>query len=779
MTNIDWRIPPSTLSWLDEVPTDAPVAVLLRHSVRGPLPPGEAGNAVRITGIGESLASQLGQIMGNRLCSLHANPVLRCVQTAEAIRHGAGADLRVGRDRYLGDPGIYVVDGKRAWANWQKLDHEGVMEHLVSQDNALPGMADPDPAARFLVQHMLASAGDRPGLHVHVTHDSIVTATAARLLGESLGKDAWPWYMEGAFFWHDGGRVAVAYKEHHHHVMRTALCSLEERDVIDFARREVAATVGTDCDARFFLGGGAFKTLLTGQPPRDLDLWAPSVQDRERLIETLLSRGARELGELSLQLGDGGKLFFDRCHVLMRSCLARSFKPNQPTIPARSALFSRSHRDLFQLIHVNGYVCPTLREREREPLWPTERNRRHFAGLFSPDPGVPGQNGGGAMKKMMMTMVCALAAVVLLVGSVFAGDVAGVLLNEEDENANYEPLVFPFGDGIDPPAKSAEAHDALAWGEAEPTGGTRGTCGGACYYLTSNNVPYAIRCNVPEQSVIGGNLSATGFAYYDGDDPDFDDEPNRIIMCKRVPYQFGGQIVYEWERVGYCDRDALVDLRVYGMDAASTAARDVMGIIRYQLNDDGTSSTPIVGEDCNFATFTSVFEGGALKMYGRGYHDEVYGSQYDDSYLNGEAVTGLEGDDYIVLDNDEGGTYGYSIGLGDDGSDDIYGTLTADDIYGDDPTDYWYNGGDDYISGSRGNDLLRGSYLDDEILGGQGADQIWGGDGIDDLHGGDENDVIYGGAGDDFLWGDLGTDACSGGNGWDYCDCETEVYCEY
>ena len=45
----DWRIPPSMTRYLAEAPVDAPVAVLLRHSVRGPLPRGDAGNAVPLT----------------------------------------------------------------------------------------------------------------------------------------------------------------------------------------------------------------------------------------------------------------------------------------------------------------------------------------------------------------------------------------------------------------------------------------------------------------------------------------------------------------------------------------------------------------------------------------------------------------------------------------------------------------------------------------------------------------------------------------------------------
>lgn len=49
----------------------------------------------------------------------------------------------------------------------------------MGEDDALPGMAAPEPAARFLVHYMLAAAKE-PGVHLFVTHDSLVTATAAR-----------------------------------------------------------------------------------------------------------------------------------------------------------------------------------------------------------------------------------------------------------------------------------------------------------------------------------------------------------------------------------------------------------------------------------------------------------------------------------------------------------------------------------------------------------------------------------------------------------------------
>jgi hypothetical protein len=200
-------------------------------------------------------------------------------------------------DRLLGDPGVFVMDGTAAWTNWLERGHEAVMANLVAEDLALPGMAAPDEAARFLVLYILASAGTQSGFHVFVTHDSLVTATASRILGVPTGVDDWPWYLEAAFFWRDGEALQAAYRDTQRSGRSGPLCDLSSRDVIEFARREVAAVLGFGCKARFFLAGGAFKTLLTGRPPRDLDLWVPSVEDRTAIVAELDRRGARHLEE--------------------------------------------------------------------------------------------------------------------------------------------------------------------------------------------------------------------------------------------------------------------------------------------------------------------------------------------------------------------------------------------------------------------------------------------------------------------------------------------------
>ncbi len=205
-------LPPHTMRWLAELPTDTPVAVLMRHSARPPIPKGEVGMDLPITAEGRTMALELGAALGTRLRRLHTSPVLRCVQTADALAEGAGSRATPVHDTMLGEPGAFVLDGRVAWDNWLQLGHAGVMTHLVSAGTALPGMAEPQEAARRLTCHMLRVGGGDPGLHVFVTHDLLVTATAARALGVPLGREDWPPYLEAAFFWHRSGVCHVAYR---------------------------------------------------------------------------------------------------------------------------------------------------------------------------------------------------------------------------------------------------------------------------------------------------------------------------------------------------------------------------------------------------------------------------------------------------------------------------------------------------------------------------------------------------------------------------------------
>jgi hypothetical protein len=73
--------------------------------------------------------------------------------------------------------------------------------------------------------------------------------------------------------------------------------ALDEHSLIEFARACLMPILGETLGCCFFLAGGAFKSLLHGHPPRDLDLWPATDADRAILVEQLTSRGARLLSD--------------------------------------------------------------------------------------------------------------------------------------------------------------------------------------------------------------------------------------------------------------------------------------------------------------------------------------------------------------------------------------------------------------------------------------------------------------------------------------------------
>jgi hypothetical protein len=67
---------------------------------------------------------------------------------------------------------------------------------------------------------------------------------------------------------------------------------MDEAAVVRFARSCLAPALGEEPAGWFHLAGGAFKSLLHGRPPRDLDLWPATRPDRELLVSQLVCRGA-------------------------------------------------------------------------------------------------------------------------------------------------------------------------------------------------------------------------------------------------------------------------------------------------------------------------------------------------------------------------------------------------------------------------------------------------------------------------------------------------------
>ena len=203
-----WSLLEDMLGTLAAVPADRPVALLLRHGPRFELEPGDAGVDVALLPEGIPLIRELGARIGPRLASVHASPVRRCVETAQLLAQGAGVALPVQESTRLGLPGAYVSDGDLAGEAFRSWPYETLMRMLASDGPPPAGFHPPGQATRCLLDQLLSP--DKPGLHVFVSHDSIVGIFLAR----TTGRYPSPWIrvLEGGFVWREGTRIRVAYQ---------------------------------------------------------------------------------------------------------------------------------------------------------------------------------------------------------------------------------------------------------------------------------------------------------------------------------------------------------------------------------------------------------------------------------------------------------------------------------------------------------------------------------------------------------------------------------------
>jgi hypothetical protein len=186
-----------------------------------------------------------------------------------------------------------------AWEEtWTKLPYEELMNAVVD-GKALQGFNSAQRAAGRVLEHM-ARCATAPGVHVFVTHDSVLLAVSSALLGYPLRRPEWPWYLDALAAWPGGtGGFELRYRQRSGSLPpgRRLIdddAALEEQRVLEFARPLLDTTIGLDFPGRVLFAGGAFKSLLHGRPAHEVDLWASSEADRRALLSHLSSCGAVE-----------------------------------------------------------------------------------------------------------------------------------------------------------------------------------------------------------------------------------------------------------------------------------------------------------------------------------------------------------------------------------------------------------------------------------------------------------------------------------------------------
>lgn len=202
------RLHPTLKPALSLLPAAEPVHLFTRHSVRELAKDGFADYRLPLTEEGVAMARSWGAALGRPLARISSSPVGRCVDTAQAMMEGAmeagllAAPMEIERSMVLVEPGCYVEDVAAVGPHFMKLGALGFINHHIS--DGLEGLLSPDAGRQKLLGFLQARQPEPGTLAVHVSHDTIIVAFVANLLGlGQVSEQDWPWMMEGVWLWFD------------------------------------------------------------------------------------------------------------------------------------------------------------------------------------------------------------------------------------------------------------------------------------------------------------------------------------------------------------------------------------------------------------------------------------------------------------------------------------------------------------------------------------------------------------------------------------------------
>ncbi len=202
------RLHPNLKDALTLLPQQRPVHLFTRHSVRELSPDGFADYRLPLTEEGVNMARAWGAELGRPVAAFYSSPVGRCVDTAAALQQGgreAGLidqELPIHTCMELVEPGCYVEDINTVGPHFLRMGAVAFINHHLRE--GMQGLLSPRDGKRKLIQYLRMRDPQPGALAVHVTHDTILMAFVASLLGlQQVDDKDWPWMMEGLWLWLD------------------------------------------------------------------------------------------------------------------------------------------------------------------------------------------------------------------------------------------------------------------------------------------------------------------------------------------------------------------------------------------------------------------------------------------------------------------------------------------------------------------------------------------------------------------------------------------------
>lgn len=202
------RLHPLLKQALPLLPASMPVHLFTRHSVRELATDGFADYRLPLTPAGVAMARSWGADLGRPISCFSSSPVGRCVDTAKAMMEGgieAGlleTPLEIERSMVLVEPGCYVEDVARVGPHFLKMGALNFINRHLNE--GMDGLLSPHDGRKKLLNFMREREPQPGALAVHVSHDTILIAFVASLLGlDQVNEKDWPWMMEGCWLWFD------------------------------------------------------------------------------------------------------------------------------------------------------------------------------------------------------------------------------------------------------------------------------------------------------------------------------------------------------------------------------------------------------------------------------------------------------------------------------------------------------------------------------------------------------------------------------------------------
>jgi broad specificity phosphatase PhoE len=172
--------------------------LLVRHAERPDIQANTVGNEVLLTDRGKADTRDFARSISDPVVSIQSSPIGRCRQTAEIIADAVGFEREaIASNRDLGDPGFIINDSAAAWTHWQEKGHQRVNEHLLSGSEQWEGFKDLDHAVKtFDTSIRKQLSGYDEGVHIWITHDTILATYVSRIMPSRLKMNQWPQYLD-------------------------------------------------------------------------------------------------------------------------------------------------------------------------------------------------------------------------------------------------------------------------------------------------------------------------------------------------------------------------------------------------------------------------------------------------------------------------------------------------------------------------------------------------------------------------------------------------------